>query len=293
MAELIETRAVDDGIWQLTDPLGDRAYLVVGTSCALLVDTMVGCGDLLSCVRSITNQPLLVALTHVHYDHIGGCPQVSEVLVSRLEAPRIAEELYRGRRARVQIIETRLVSEDAPWAIDSKTVPSPVIVREGNIFDLGGLKVEVVELPGHTDGSLGFLVRERRVLLSGDAVTPTMCLFFNESQSIDTWLATIEKMEQLPFDRFWTGHHVAPFTRDSLPSFTEIGEFAQRAPYGMDWQHNVLPEFTGTIYLPDEMLAVEADAPEFRAVIGPHVPRPKPSERRRLKEEGWTNRLHG
>lgn len=291
MSECIRTRQIANGIWQLSDPLDDRAYLVVGSERALLVDTMIGCGDLLGTVRSITTLPLTAGITHAHYDHIGGCPAVSEVLISRPEAPRLESELERGRRAREEIVNTGIVSRSAPWAIDSDAVPAARIVAEGDELDLGGRHIEIIELPGHTDGSLGFLVREERILFSGDAVTPTMCLFFDESLSVEAWLKTVRAMELMPFDRFWTGHHESAFEKDDLISFEEIGDFARRAPYGMDWQHNVLPEFTGTIYLPDEMLDVEADSPAFRAVIGRHVPRPKPSERRALKAAGWTNRL--
>lgn len=293
MSELIRTRPIMNGIWQLSDPLDDRAYLVVGTERALLIDTMVGCGDLIGTVRGITEFPLTVGITHAHYDHIGGCPAVPEVLASRPEAARLASELGRGRRARQEIVNAGIVPADVRWAIDADTVPATRIVAEGDEIDLGERHITIVELPGHTDGSIGFLLHEERILFSGDAVTPTMCLFFDESLSAEAWLKTVRAMERLPFDRFWTGHHEAAFTKDDLASFEEIGDFARRAPYGMDWQHNVLPEFTGTIYLPDEMLEVEADSPAFRAVIGRHVPRPKPSERRRLKEQGWTNRLSG
>lgn len=292
MEKIIDARPIDEGIWQLTDPLGDRAYLVVGAKQALLVDTMISCGDLAAAVRSITDLPYAVGVTHAHYDHIGGCPGVPEVLIGRLEAPRLADELSRGARAREEVVKSGLVPADAPWALDADRVPATLLVAEGDVLDLGGIHAEVVELPGHTDGSIGFLVSERRILLSGDAVTPTMCLFFEESLPVEIWLGTLEKMKGPPFDRFWTGHHETAFTKNNLASFEEIGDFARRAPYGMDWQHNILPEFTGTAYLPDEMLTVEADSAEFRCVIGPWRPRPKPSERRRLKAEGWTNRLH-
>lgn len=46
------------------------------------------------------------------------------------------------------------------------------------VFDLGQLECFVIPLPGHTKGSIGILIPDLRLLLSGDALTPIMCLFF-------------------------------------------------------------------------------------------------------------------
>ena len=42
MADLILTRHIAKGVWQLTDPFENRAYVVAGRERALLVDTMAG-----------------------------------------------------------------------------------------------------------------------------------------------------------------------------------------------------------------------------------------------------------
>lgn len=39
----------------------------------------------------------------------------------------------------------------------------------GDSFDLGGLHIDIYDLPGHTRGSVVMLIREERVLLLGDA----------------------------------------------------------------------------------------------------------------------------
>ena len=43
-------------------------------------------------------------------------------------------------------------------------------VHEGDIFDLGGRHLEVYELPGHTPGSVLLLLKEDRILFTGDAI---------------------------------------------------------------------------------------------------------------------------
>jgi glyoxylase-like metal-dependent hydrolase (beta-lactamase superfamily II) len=42
--------------------------------------------------------------------------------------------------------------------------------REGDVFDLGDRHLEVFELPGHTPGGILLLLREDRILFTGDSV---------------------------------------------------------------------------------------------------------------------------
>ena len=67
---------LDKDTWALSEPRHweeTHAYLLAGTKRALLIDTGLGVCDLFSAVRSLTSLPVTVALTHAHWDHIGGC----------------------------------------------------------------------------------------------------------------------------------------------------------------------------------------------------------------------------
>lgn len=67
---------LDKDTWALSEPRHweeTHAYLLTGTKQALLIDTGLGVCDLFSAVRSLTSLPVTVALTHAHWDHIGGC----------------------------------------------------------------------------------------------------------------------------------------------------------------------------------------------------------------------------
>ncbi|MBW9152261.1 MBL fold metallo-hydrolase [Clostridium estertheticum] len=44
-------------------------------------------------------------------------------------------------------------------------------VKEGHVFDLGERELEVMYLPGHTNGSIALLDRKNRVLFSGDTIS--------------------------------------------------------------------------------------------------------------------------
>lgn len=281
------TRLIAPGMWQITDALDDRAYLLVGKHAAALVDTCIGYGDLRAVVRGLTDLPITILLTHFHYDHVGGAyyfggdvhDEASPVFIGADDDGRWDFEVARAQRVYDQTVDQRVFDKDVPFGSRDGALPEVRHVAEGDAFDLGGLTVEAVALPGHTAGSMGYLVRERRVLLSGDAVTPVMCLCFEGHLGIDEYRATLAKMAQLPFDTFWTGHHDVAFLRDDLPGFDACAEYAQ-SHRGVAWRHMLLPEYVGTAYLPP-CKTVDADSPDFRALIGPYVPRPRKKRRPR------------
>lgn len=285
------TRQIAPGMWQITDVLDDRAYLLVGEHVAALVDTCIGYGDLRTVVRELTDLPITILLTHFHYDHVGGvyffggdahdgtqppqarATQATPAFIAADDDGRWDFEVARAQRVYDQTVGQGLFDKDVPFGARDGILPNVRHVEEGAVFDLGGLTVEAVALPGHTAGSMGYLVRERRVLLSGDAVTPIMCLCFEGHLGIDEYRATLAKMAGLPFDTFYTGHHDVAFLREDLPSFDACAEYAQ-SHRGVAWRHMMLPEYVGTAYLPP-CKTVDADSPDFRALIGPYVPRPR------------------
>lgn len=269
---------IEPGIWQLTDVLDDRAYLVVGEHSAVLVDTCAGYGDIAEVVRETCDLPLTVVLTHSHYDHIGGSYFFEEVLIAAADDGAWEAEGALAEEAYPQLVASGTFSVDVPFGPRDGARPRVRHVAEGDVFDLGGVTVETVALPAHTPGSMGYLVRERRVLLSGDAVTPIMCLFFPKSLGIDAHRATLAKMADLPFERLYTGHHDVAFTRESLAGFDACAEFAQ-TDVGIPWQHALLEEFRGTLHLAP-CGTDDVDSPDFRALIGPYVPRRRKRRRR-------------
>ena len=72
MSNEFRTTLIATGLHMIEDALGNHAYLVMGESHALLVDTCAGFGDLRSCVEGLTDLPVTVAITHGHEDHMMG-----------------------------------------------------------------------------------------------------------------------------------------------------------------------------------------------------------------------------
>ncbi|MED4225281.1 MBL fold metallo-hydrolase [Neobacillus cucumis] len=52
-----------------------------------------------------------------------------------------------------------------------------VPVKEGDVFNLGGITLKIVEVPGHTTGSIDLIYEEENWLYAGDAMGSFLWLF--------------------------------------------------------------------------------------------------------------------
>ena len=86
--------------------------------------------------------------------------------------------------------------------------------REGNlkylnihdIFDLGDLTIEIINLEGHTQGSVGFLIKELNILVTSDAICPFVWIFLKESTTFKVYKEMLKNTLNLNFDYFLVGH---------------------------------------------------------------------------------------
>lgn len=142
-------------------------YLVEGTEKAALIDTGSGLGFLRACVEQLTDKPIIVLLTHGHVDHAMGAGEFEEVYMNHADDYIYIQHADMGFRRDGLFLCTQKV-EDAE-IIPAKPLETIHQMAGGDSFDLGGLHIDIYDLPGHTRGSVVMLIREERVLLLGDA----------------------------------------------------------------------------------------------------------------------------
>jgi glyoxylase-like metal-dependent hydrolase (beta-lactamase superfamily II) len=161
-----------ENVWRIEQSgpidVGVNAYLVAGRERAVLIDTGFGGGDLAGCVRGIADLPLAVVNTHFHEDHAGGNPQFPAIHIHRLD-----------------------LEAARPLSAGCELVP----IAEGLILDLGGRKLEVIEAPGHTRGSIVLLDSAASLLFAGDNNNPIVWLFLAECLPLEAYLRNLERLE--------------------------------------------------------------------------------------------------
>ena len=197
--------------------------LIVGSHHALLFDTGYGFGSLKDVVRGITDKPLYVVNSHGHVDHACGNEQFGSAYIHELDVP-LAKE-HNGREMRMAELETAEVPLD--FVLEeylSLGTGELMPVGEGHIFDLGGLTLQVVHLPGHTAGSIGLWCPERKLLWVGDAMNCFVWLFLPEAQPLDVYINTLHKAALLPFTHMIQSHEPEPVERDKLWDYLDLAE---------------------------------------------------------------------
>jgi glyoxylase-like metal-dependent hydrolase (beta-lactamase superfamily II) len=149
------------------------SYLVLGEERALLFDTGMGLAPIRPVVESLTPLPVTVLNSHTHYDHMGGNAEFEAVLgvddAYALAHSRDgwSHESVAGELTPEALCAERLTAFDAS-GFRVRPFQATSVVDEGQAIDLGGRRLEVLRLPGHSPDSLALLERERGLLWSGD-----------------------------------------------------------------------------------------------------------------------------
>lgn len=232
-----------ENIWQLGNAEGNCATLVVGSCGALLFDTMLGLGDLRGLVEGITTLPLTVVNSHGHYDHVGGNRQFDSVYISPLDKPVVART-----EAYLSEIGSNMGRDLSSTADSYHMFDRLLDLEPGMVFDLGGVTAEAVALPGHTAGSMGLHLRESRIMLVGDAISPQMCLFFPDSLGLEEYRETLRRLMGMDFDTFIQGHYQKEFPKSLLGKLWDCAQLPGNAR-GHKYINTHIPEYTGRMYI--------------------------------------------
>lgn len=213
---------LEKGLWRIGNSM---VYmdLIAGSHHALLFDTGYGFGDLKGLVRSITDKPLYVVNSHGHVDHACGNEQFGGAYIHPLDMALAAE--HNGRELRTAELETAEVPPDFDLEAYLKLGTGNLTpAGEGQLFDLGGLTLEVIHLPGHTAGSIGLWCPQRKLLWVGDAMNCFVWLFLPEAQSLSTYIQSLHKAAALPFTHMIQSHEPKPVPKRKLWDYLDLAE---------------------------------------------------------------------
>ncbi|GIZ11967.1 quinoprotein relay system zinc metallohydrolase 1 [Pseudomonas sp. NCCP-436] len=157
----------------------------------------------------------LVLLTHHHPDHVLGNQAFSDVPIAALPATTrllaeqgdaMAENMY------------RLVGD---WMRGTEVVLPTQEVNEGAL-EIGGRRLQLLALSGHTGADLAILDEQTGVLFAGDLLFYQRALTTPNTPGLETWLADLQRLENLPWRLLVPGH--GPVTDNAEP-FTQMRDY--------------------------------------------------------------------
>lgn len=192
MAEIIK---INDNTWRIDDDFV-RFYLFCGSDKALLIDSGASTTNAREIAESLTDLPLSLINTHADRDHVAGNHAFDEVYMSPNEDKNF-------KRTGGQ----------------NKVIP----VKEGDVIDLGDRPLKIIDIPGHTPGSIAILDEKNRVLVSGDTIQNSDIFMFGELRNIDDYIRSLEQMSEYEgtYDTIYPMHGTFPVTPDLIPKLIE------------------------------------------------------------------------
>lgn len=194
---LFQITPLGAGITLIRDVMDVGMYLVEGTQKAALLDTGIGIGKLAPVVAGLTSLPVEVYLTHGHVDHGGGVSGFDRVFV-----PDGDGELLDWQRKPVlrrdfaaafnhQLLEVSDLLEHMPAGkVDVK------ICRPGDKIELGERCLTILNLSGHTKGSVGYYDSQTETLFAGDGCNNSTFLFLRESTTLFQYRETLRSLNE-------------------------------------------------------------------------------------------------
>ncbi|WP_047336292.1 quinoprotein relay system zinc metallohydrolase 1 [Pseudomonas protegens] len=167
-------------------------------------------------IAATTDKPVIqLLLTHHHPDHVLGNQAFGDVPIGALagtsallgqQGEAMAENMY------------RMVGD---WMRGTEVV-LPTQVLEPGVLEVGGHRLRLLGLSGHTGADLAILDESTGVLFAGDLVFYERALTTPNSPGLGVWLKDLDTLQALPWKLIVPGH--GPVASDTAP-------FAQMRDY--------------------------------------------------------------
>lgn len=195
MAEVI---GINEKTWRIEDGMV-RFFLLCGDEMAALIDTGMNVPDARSIAEGLTDLPIILINTHADPDHISGNAAFDEVYMSPAE-----EENYREHGGKGTIRP----------------------VADGDVIELGSRPLKIIDIPGHTPGSIAILDEKNRVLIGGDTIQDGNIFMFGKFRDIESYIGSMKKLAELDgtYDEIYAMHGTFPVKPDIVGKLLEGAE---------------------------------------------------------------------
>ena len=195
---------VEPGVFALVEAYQFQeaiSYLIVGTERALLFDTGIGIIPIRPVVEQLTKLPVEVLNSHTHYDHVGGNAEFDRILAMDTPYTKANQQGFSHRELAGEVAPESFC-RGAPAGADTSGFftrpwrPSR-LVADGDTVDLGGRRLEILSVPGHTPDAVALLDRANGLLWTGDSYYDAAIWLYVPETDLDAYEQSMGRLAAL------------------------------------------------------------------------------------------------
>ncbi|EIK51992.1 MAG: quinoprotein relay system zinc metallohydrolase 1 [Pseudomonadaceae bacterium] len=167
-------------------------------------------------IAGVTDRPVIkLLLTHHHPDHVLGNQAFADVPIAALAG---TTELLREQGDAMAENMYRLVGD---WMRGTEVVLPNETLQPGTL-EIGGHRLRLLALRGHTGADLAVLDENSGVLFASDILFYQRALTTPNSPGLDIWLADLDELQAQPWKLLVPGH--GPVASDDAP-FVQMRDY--------------------------------------------------------------------
>ena len=172
----------------------------------------------------------LVILGHAHEDHMAGLHRIPRTPVFAPQQDLAAVQSWEGLARHYGYRPQALARMRAKIEREFHYFPRPDAVGypDGHVWDLGGVQVRAVNMPGHTAGHSVLLVEPEGVAFIGDIDLTGFGPYYGDAcSSLAAFRRTLETIAELPA-RAWVTYHHKGVIADRAKFLRLLGAFKEK-----------------------------------------------------------------
>ena len=191
-----------------------HSYLLIGEEKAALIDTGLGIDNIKRITDQLTNLPIIVLTTHVHWDHIGSHGEFKNIYVHKDEEDWLVNGIKKLSIEQIRKDVSRDITIPTPETFNPDTYKpfqgNPTgLLNDGDEIEIGNRKLTIYHTPGHSPGHISILDNSKGYLFTGDLLydeTPVYA-FFPTTNPVDL-VQSLKKISDIPnVTKIYGGHN--------------------------------------------------------------------------------------
>ncbi|MCK5236371.1 MAG: MBL fold metallo-hydrolase, partial [Deltaproteobacteria bacterium] len=146
----------------IVGPLDVNCYIVwkTGSKEAFIIDPGGDADIIMDALNEDGLKAAYILNTHGHFDHIDANIELRDSLKAPLAIHESDIALLRTASEHAALLGCEATNQKDP----------DKVLSGGEDFEAGGLKIEVIHTPGHTEGGVCFYIKDEGVLFTGDTL---------------------------------------------------------------------------------------------------------------------------